>query len=168
MAADIGTTRDALQARLNAADAGLIAYDVATGSEDKRWSSGSVIGIIFPQPSPSGSFYMTTAAPSGHPIVYHFVLELWASLARGVSVAQDALDPFLSPAGTNTKSIEGIIEDPDDTYAGDDLNDIVGADSNSRRACYVNQFTGYSFGRLNTDAAPNAMVARIPIEVYVK
>jgi hypothetical protein len=175
MAADIGTVRTAIQTRLNAAGANLIAFDVATGSEQTRWQSGGVIGIIFPATSPDGrGFYITTAAPTGAPIVYHFVLELWASIAAGIDRAQRALDPYLSPAGTNDYSIEGIIEDPDDTYAGDDLNDLVGADSNTRRAIYVNQFMSYGFGRLNTGEPPNAgdkpnaIAARIPIEVYVK
>lgn len=154
MARDIGTARDALQARLaNLTDA--VSYDVATGNENARMNR--VILQVFPTP-PVGGFW-PGGAGSSCPIRYTFIIQAWASIAAGISKAQDKLDAFISPTGTHANSIEGVLEDPDGTYDGDALDDLASSVT-------VGVFQGYSLAALNSDAA-NTIMATIPVDVLI-
>lgn len=157
MARDIGTARDALQTRL-ATLPHVIAFDVATGSEDTRLASG-VIVQVFPAPPDGGNFWPTNKRGAGGALWYRFTLTLWVSLHRGVAAAQDILDGYISPKGTHTNSVQTVLEDVSGTYSDalDSLADDV----------QVGAFQRYVYGQLNTDSGANSLTASVPVWVMV-
>lgn len=155
MARDIGTARDALQTRL-ANLPNVVAFDVATGSEDARMANG-VIVQVFPLARET-EFWPTQMRGDG-PLTYHFMVYLWVALTRGVSVAQDILDGYISPRGTHDNSVQGILEDTTN-YTTDALATL--ADS-----VRVGGFTSYRYGQLNTQGDPNTLAAALPVTVRV-
>lgn len=161
MARDIGTVRDALQARL-ANLPNVAAYDTATGKEHERLATGLVVIQVWPGTwrggGPGNGFYIGCVS-STSPLRYNFTLEVWSSLARSLSASQDKIDGYISPAGTHDNSIQGILEDEAHTYSGDALDLLV-----SSIDC--GQFESYQFGALNSDTA-NAIVARMPVELLL-
>ena len=145
--ADIGTLRDALQTRLDTVS-GLLPYDVATGHERMPCS------IVLP--APGGGWEtagITDTSPSGVD-KQRFYIEVYVSLAGGLARAQDQLDSFISPTGST--SIERAI------YA----DKTLGGSADSTR---VFRFDRYQWARLNEPPQnpPNALYARIPVEVLV-
>lgn len=155
MARDIGTARDALQTRL-ANLPNVVAFDVATGSEDARMANG-VIVQVFPAPPEGGQFWPTQMRGDG-PITYQFVVYLWVALTRGVSVAQDILDGYISPRGTHANSVQAVLEDT--TTYSDALDTLADA-------VRVGGFTLYRYGQLNTQGDPNTLAAALPVTVRV-
>jgi len=156
MARDIGTVRDALQTRLSTLPNG-IAFDVSTGSEDARMANG-VIVQVFPTPPDGGQHWPTMKRGDGA-IHYTFTVYLWVGLGRGLSIAQDVLDSYISPRGTHANSVQGVLEDR--TLFSDallTLTDYV----------RVGGFTAYRLGQLNTEGAPNALTAVVPVTVGMK
>lgn len=125
-AADLSTMRTSLATRLGALDGTVVAY--ATARETVR--APRVI-IVYPRPW----HWMNV----GCNVEYPFFCEVWVSTDMGLDRAQDVLDAYLSPRGTNALSIEGKCED---RTIADDLttytSDVV-----------VGAFEGYAEGRLN-------------------
>lgn len=161
MARDIGTVRDAIQTRL--ANLSHVApYDVATGREQERLGAGMAVLQVWPGQwrggSPGSGFYVGCVSETS-PLRYNFTVEVWVGLARSLAAAQDRLDGFLSPAGTHSDSVQGVLEDMPGTYSGDAL-DILAS------SIKADQFESYSFGMLNSDKV-NALTARIPVEVLL-
>lgn len=157
MARDIGTVRDAMRTRL-ANLPNVVAFDVSTGAEDARMANGVVVQI-FPAPPEGGQHWPTMKRGDGA-LMYTFQVYLWVSLTRGVSVAQDILDSYVSPRGTHTNSVQGVLEDAA-TYAGDALATLADY-------VRVGGFTAYRFGQLNTEGPPNALTAVLPVTVAMK
>ena len=128
-ACDLGTMRTALRDRLATLDSTVAVF--GTARETVR--APRVI-IIYPRP-------WTRLSPCS--ISYALFCEVWVSTDMGLDRAQDVLDAYLSPSGTNALSIEGLCEDrtiADDlttytssvmagafeTYAEGELNDTSG------------------------------------------
>jgi hypothetical protein len=72
-------------------------------------------------------------------VEYQFYLEVWISTDMGLDRAQDVLDAYLSPMGTNTLSIEAKCED---RTIADDLTTYTAS-------VVVGAFETYSLGQLN-------------------
>lgn len=154
MARDIGTVRNALQSRL-AHLPNVIAFDVSTGAEDARMANG-VIVQVFPSPPDGGQHWPTMKRGDGA-LSYAFQVYLWVSLGRGVNIAQDILDTYISPRGAHVNSVQGVLEDTT-TYTADDLATLTDY-------VRVGGFTAYRLGQLNTEGVPNALTAVIPVTV---
>jgi len=140
-APDIGTMRDAIQARLATLPAPLRAYDVF----DENVTLPQAV-VVYPK-SPAREFWL------GHPscsIVYNFTLEIYVDCQAGSVRAQNTMDAFLSPTGTNTNSIEGCLES---RTTADDLTTYT-------TSVKVDPFTSYGF------RAEGVLVAAVPVEVF--
>lgn len=135
--------RDAIQTRLATLDAPLRAYDTF---DEQIHAPISV--IVYP------ARWQWLTAPSCA-VAYNFSLELWVDCQAGVARAQDTLDAYLSPTGTNDNSIEGKLED---RTIDDDLTTYT-------TSVKVDPFTSYGFGSLN--GHDGMLVATVPVELYL-
>ena len=91
---------------------------------------------------------------TGCNVAYPMRLEVWVSTDMGLDRAQDVLDAYLSPKGSNTLSLENVLED---RTIADDLTT-----NTSDVAC--DSFDGYQFGELN--GTDNWLVASLIVTCY--
>jgi len=147
-AQDIGTIRDAIQTRLRTLSEPLRAYDVFEENVHLP-----IAVIVYPVPPPDSNGFMM-GGPGACAYRYNFMLEIWVDTQAGVVRAQDTMDAYLSPTGTNDNSIENCLES---RSTADDL-------TNYTTSVYVGAFRSYGFGSLN--GADGLLVATVPVEVY--
>jgi hypothetical protein len=124
--ADLGTTRKALRDRLARLDSTVAVFETA-----RETVRAPRVIIIYPRPWR----WMNV----GCNVEYQFYLEVWISTDMGLDRAQDVLDAYLSPMGTNTLSIEAKCED---RTIADDLTTYTAS-------VVVGAFETYSLGQLN-------------------
>lgn len=146
-AKDIGTIRDYIQTRLATLAEPLRAYD--TFDENVHLP---VAVIVYPaSPPDAAGFWIAHPACS---IRYNFMLEIWVDTQAGVVRAQDTMDAYLSPTGTNDSSIENCLED---RTVDDNLTTYT-------TSVLVSAFTSYGWGALNEQTG-SMLVATVPVEV---
>jgi hypothetical protein len=137
---DLSTMRHALRDRLTGLDSTVVVFETA-----RETVRAPRVIIIYPRPW----HWMSTCN-----VEYPFLVEVWVSTDMGLDRAQDVLDAYLSPKGTNALSIESKAED---RTIADDLT----TDSGS---VVVGAFESYSEGVLNdTDGW---LVATVPVSCY--
>jgi hypothetical protein len=131
--------RRALRDRLAGLDSTVVVYETA-----RETVRAPRVIIIYPRPW----------TWNGCSVFYPFLVEVWVSTDMGLDRAQDVLDAYLSPKGTNALSIESKAED---RTIADDLTTDTGS-------VYVGAFESYSEGTLNdTDGW---LVATLTVTCY--
>lgn len=143
MGADIGTMRTAIAARLTSQlPEPAVAHD--TFRETTR---APRVFIVYPRKWR----WMNV----GCAVEYPFLIEAWVSTDMGFERAQGVLDAYLSPAGTNSLSIETVLED---RTIADDL-------TTNTTSVSVDPFDSYQVGQLN--GTDGWLVATLTVSCYV-
>lgn len=145
--ASVGTIRDAIATRLATLGEPLRVYDTMPESV-----SLPQVAIIRPVPNPTGSWW--ASAPTGV-LVYRFEIDLFIDTQRGLAKAQDAMDGYISPAGTHADSIENNLED---RTTSDNLTTYT-------TSVKVDQFRGYDFTTLHEQ--DGVLHVTIPVECLI-